>query len=58
MHGSDESQGRLQHAIIGEDESDPIPFSPVLFASRSRRYHEGFMAGWGPTDIRVDCGYQ
>jgi hypothetical protein len=51
------AQAIHQWAIISGHESEPIPFSPLLLARRSRRYLEELVLGSGPGDIVIDSAF-
>jgi hypothetical protein len=46
-----------QCATISGHEREPIPFSPLLFARRSRRYLEELVLGSGASDIVIDSTF-
>jgi hypothetical protein len=46
-----------QHAIIFGHESEPIPFSPLLFAPKCGRYLKELLMGSGPSDIVIDSTF-
>jgi hypothetical protein len=48
------AQAIRQWAVISGHESEPIPFSPLLLARRSRRYLEELVLGSGPSDLVID----
>jgi hypothetical protein len=47
-----------QCAIIEGHKGEPIQFSPLLFAQRSRRYLEQLVLGSGPIDVVIDSTFQ
>jgi hypothetical protein len=46
-----------RHAVISGHESEPILFSPLLFAATCRRYLEELVLGSGPNDIIIDSTF-
>jgi hypothetical protein len=54
---SGQAQTIRKYAIISGHESDPIPFSPLLFAKKSHRYLEQLVLGSGPSDIVIDSSF-
>jgi hypothetical protein len=46
-----------QCVIISGHESEPIPFSPLLFAQKSRRYLEELVLGSGPSAIVIESTF-
>jgi hypothetical protein len=46
-----------QWAVISGHEGEPIPFSPLLLARKSRRYLEELVLGSGPGDIVIDSTF-
>jgi hypothetical protein len=51
------TQAVRQCATIIGHEGEPIPFSPLLFAAKSRRYLEELVLGSGPSDIIIDSTF-
>jgi hypothetical protein len=51
------AQAIRQNAIIEGHEREPIPFAPVLFARKSRRYLEQLVLGAGSSDIIIDSTF-
>jgi hypothetical protein len=51
------AQAIRQWAVISGHESEPIPFSPLLLARKSRRYLEELVLGSGPGDIVIDSTF-
>jgi hypothetical protein len=51
------AQAIRQRAIISGHESEPIPFSPLLLAHKSRRYLDELVLGTGPGDIVIDSTF-
>jgi hypothetical protein len=48
------AQAVRQCTIVSGHESEPIQFSPLLFAAKSRRYMEEFVLGSRPSDIVIE----
>jgi hypothetical protein len=57
MSSSRRAQTIRQWAVISGQESEQIPFSPLLLARRSRRYLEELVLGSGPGDIVIDSTF-
>jgi hypothetical protein len=51
------AQAIRQRAVISGHESEPIPFSPLLFARKSRRSLDELVLGSGPGDIVIDSPF-
>jgi hypothetical protein len=51
------AQAVRQCAFISGQKSEPIPFSPLLFARQSMRYLEELVLGSGPSDIVIDSTF-
>jgi hypothetical protein len=51
------AQAIRQWAVISGHESEPVPFSPLLLARKSRRYLEELVLGSGPGDIVIDSAF-
>jgi hypothetical protein len=52
-----QAEGLCQFAIVAGHESEPIPFSPMAFAVRARRYLERLVLGSASHDILIDSSF-